>query len=395
MAVPRERTPGALLAFLGKLPSGKNEKRWVDWYLSGGVGTLQRSVVFIGETLTTTKARSVDLQFTRLDLAEDVNNYKGGGMRLRSFYLAELGDMLLLRCKAKAEQMARENPGNTVCYDGSNGYWRSLLAHIEQFLEYVESGKMPDSTKRAGPRGASLQARKRKAKAAVQQDSNVEDEECDDKAAQETGGGGGGGAPQFAPVALPVAQAVPLWAALNLQPHGAPIATAYALPLPAPLTAVQARKEAAGRREPPSEHVQVLRAAGTCQPLIRSLKDAGKFNAPGPRQWRGIRDWLKTDAGMKWMRACELDPLSVHLDHAAPRGGMGAGIDSVFNCCFLPGSANGWFGNLDNEEKRRYIGPQAVAIATRFSNWATERWQTLAKRDESLFDQSQFDPHVV
>lgn len=166
-------------------------------------------------------------------------------------------------------------------------------------------------------------------------------------------------------------------------------------PLEPPAVLSTKKDEAPGRRDPPPAHIQLLRSAGACQPLLAYLKDNGKFDSPGRAHWNAISQWTKTAEGMDWLRRCEIDPLGVQLDHVCSRSGVGSGFDSVFNCCFLPPGPNGWFADYDTREKRDYIGKYAVELSKRYSAWIRGKVVDLAKRHTQLFNQGCFDPHVI
>ena len=112
----------------------------------------------------------------------------------------------------------------------------------------------------------------------------------------------------------------------------------------------------------------------------------------GKAHWNAIRDWTKTEEGMKWLRMAEIDPLGVHLDHICAQNGVGAGYDCVYNCYFLPPSPNSWFGEYDSKEKKDYVGKQAYEIAKRFNLWIKNKVSKFAKDYPELFDHSKFDP---
>lgn len=164
MAVPRERTADALRAFLNTLSSGKKEIPFVQWYCNGGKNTIQRGATYEQGKFKFEKLASADVSVTPLDLNSDFRNYKGSGVSLKEYYRAELKDDPHLRGKRYAEKIAIKTPGTTVCYDGGNRYWHSLLAHIEQFLVYVDTGNMPEEKKdtaQAGTQKKSDTKRKR------------------------------------------------------------------------------------------------------------------------------------------------------------------------------------------------------------------------------------------
>ena len=156
-----------------------------------------------------------------------------------------------------------------------------------------------------------------------------------------------------------------------------------------PTKPTQRGDESITRRLPPSAPVQLLRTAALCTPLISYLKERKLFSRIGKSHWRAISAWTKTEEGVQYLRAADLDPLGVQLDHIVPRNGTAKGMDSIYNCAFLPPAANGWFGDTDTREKRAYLGHFAVEIAGRFSGWAR------AKLMDMHLDQSKFDPHVT
>ena len=152
------------------------------------------------------------------------------------------------------------------------------------------------------------------------------------------------------------------------------------------------RGEAPGRRNPPNACVKLLRTAATCAPLMKYLKDVDKLTPMGKPHWNAIKAWTKTEEGMDWLRNADIDPLGVHLDHVVAQKGIASGLDSVFNCYFLPPAPNSWFGQYDTPEKRAYMGEQAVNISKRFTEWVRGQVVMISKQNPALFDQSKFDP---
>ena len=138
--------------------------------------------------------------------------------------------------------------------------------------------------------------------------------------------------------------------------------------------------EAPGLRDPPDAYKQLLRPAARCQPLKDYLKRKKKFNYMGKAHWNCIREWAQTQDGVKWLDSSGLDPLSFHLHHVKAKGS--GGHYSIYNCVFLSGSANSWFGKLDSREMRAYIGEDAANVSDRHAQWVTTQ----------VFDQSKYDP---
>jgi hypothetical protein len=137
--------------------------------------------------------------------------------------------------------------------------------------------------------------------------------------------------------------------------------------------------EAPGLRAPPCDLHKHLRTAARITPLIKYLHAKKKYALMGTSQWNCIREWCQTQGGVDWLKAAGLDPLSFHLHHVKARAC--GGLYSVYNCVFLPGSANGWFGKLDTKEMREYIGEEAAKISDRHAQWVATK----------VIDQSKFD----
>jgi hypothetical protein len=141
--------------------------------------------------------------------------------------------------------------------------------------------------------------------------------------------------------------------------------------------------EAPGRRDPPSDVQKLLRTAARCPPLIKYLKQNSKFALMSEAQWRCIRQWCETADGVAWLKSAGLDPLSFHLHHIKAKSS--GGYNSVYNCCFAPGSANSWWGSLDSEHMRVFIGEEAAKLSDRHAKWC-------ASQAARGVDQSQFLP---
>tara|TARA_B110001450_G_scaffold36344_1_gene32089 strand:+ start:1593 stop:2597 length:1005 start_codon:yes stop_codon:yes gene_type:complete len=141
--------------------------------------------------------------------------------------------------------------------------------------------------------------------------------------------------------------------------------------------------EAPGRRDPPTETAKLLRTAARCPPLIKYLKSERQFAHMNKGQWNCIRKWCETTDGVAWLKAAELDPLSFHLHHV--KAYSVGGHFSVYNCVFAPGSANGWWGNLDSPHMREYIGDEAAKLSDRHAKWA-------AAQAAKGIDQGKFHP---
>ena len=141
--------------------------------------------------------------------------------------------------------------------------------------------------------------------------------------------------------------------------------------------------EAAGLRNPPSAPLQFLRTAARIPPLLKYLKHMNKFSFMDTAHWRCIRVWCLTPSGVNWLQTAGLDPLSFHLHHVKAR--ESGGMYSVFNCVFLPGSANGWFGKLDSREMRAYVGAEAARISDLHAKWVASK-AVAANVDQTAFD---------
>lgn len=118
---------------------------------------------------------------------------------------------------------------------------------------------------------------------------------------------------------------------------------------------------------PPGAVFQQARFAGMCQPLRTYLIQRKLFRKQGADHWDAIREWTKTRQGREYLRDCDLDPESVHLDHIHDKNHTP--IHHACNCYFMPGGANSHFGDRFNDEKKRYIGRQATAISGAFVKW--------------------------
>ena len=138
--------------------------------------------------------------------------------------------------------------------------------------------------------------------------------------------------------------------------------------------------EAPGLRNPPDAYKQLLRTAARCQPLKNYLKKKKKFNRMGMAHWNCIREWAQTQDGVNWLKNSDLDPLSFHLHHVKAKAS--GGHFSIYNCVFLPGSVNSWFGSLDSREMRAYIGEDAANVSDRHALWCRTQ----------VTDQSKYDP---
>jgi hypothetical protein len=134
----------------------------------------------------------------------------------------------------------------------------------------------------------------------------------------------------------------------------------------------------------PTDVHKLLRTAARCTPLLKFLKQRGCFEI-GHAQWKAVREWTRTSDGVAWLKEAGLSADSVSLDHiiARDRGG----VDSVYNCAFVPLSLNSHFGSVDVNEKEPFLG-DACVIAKRFARW------TKNKVEASKLDQSAFDPNV-
>jgi hypothetical protein len=87
-----------------------------------------------------TAAPSRCIGIVPLDLNENVKNYKGSGKSLRDYYQCEYGKIRELVRRGKVKDIARAHPGSSITYEPGNGYWSSVLEHIQNFLKYVETG---------------------------------------------------------------------------------------------------------------------------------------------------------------------------------------------------------------------------------------------------------------
>ena len=120
---------------------------------------------------------------------------------------------------------------------------------------------------------------------------------------------------------------------------------------------------------PPTADVQIMRYAALNTSLAKFLKERGVYNVAGKPHWACIREWVATDQGHAALRSAALDPLSVHLDHVVPDN-LG-GVSCLFNCVFMPGSANSHFGCFFTPEKHAFVGKAVVAHACAFARWHT------------------------
>lgn len=354
MAVPRERTPDALRAFLGQLSSGTKERCFVRWYCSGGQKTKQMVAIFEDGALHTKKVADVDLNFTRLDLEEDVQDYKGSGKGLRDFYLTEINELPYLRRNGTAFKLAEAKPGTAVCYDGGNGYWKSLLAHIEQFIQYVETGEMPDGKKRESAKAP--QQPKKRAKTKVEQsnaeeeDVEYEDVEYEDAPPQEAEA-------THAEVTTPAAA---LAARANPEPAKAkPVATAVgtAIPMPAP-TRGQQMEAYCGL------NVKLVEFARR-----RYGDKPGGMNARAVRKWyeahpEELPEHLKCKSfGNK--KGC------INVCHIISKAKGGS--DWVANYVICTHEVNHFFAEYMPREWDQFIGAQAKEMAQSFAMWVAKK----------------------
>jgi hypothetical protein len=269
--------------------------------------------------------------------------------------------------------------GNEYAWHTGNGYARSVVLKFPHFSTYCETGVSPlkAPTKKRNEEKGSFEATKKQAVSSA-----------DTKLSR-----------YFQTAPVPTRLSKEQTTEQTREAEG--VATRPSTPsllysVPQELSVLPVKKdEAAGRRNPPNACVQMLRTAALCAPLISYLKARNKFTTMGKAHWKAIGDWTKTEEGMAWLRAAEIDPLGVQLDHIVSQNGMGAGYDSIFNCYFMPPAPNQWFDSFDNREKRAYIGKQAFEIARRFSKWIKHKVERLAKQNPELFDQNKFNPIVL
>jgi len=252
--------------------------------------------------------------------------------------------------KKQARQQAMRTPGRDVAYDGEQGYWRSVLLKLERFRLFQSSGVDPleDRRTHAG---------------SVPECINIEALDAASEDDSEADSGAAGGRLFCLPAAPPRTRC------------GTP-----------PVAEAEARGSG-GRsacvRDTPTAIQQLARTAGRCDPLIAHLKRKHKYAHVGKAQWDEIRRWTRTEEGSAWLREAGLDPNGTHLDHLIGKNGPEAGLDSVFNCYFMPGSVNSSFGQWDTAEKRAYVGPQAWKLATAFQAWVRAKF--LKGVDQSQF----------
>ena len=183
------------------------------------------------------------------------------------------------------------------------------------------------------------------------------------------------------PVVAPAAYTVTVATPTSIAASTVPVA-ASAVPVVAPAvvtTLIGKAHEATGLRAPPGELEQHLRTAARIPPLIKYLRAKKKFSYMSKTHWNCIREWCQTECGVRWVKMAGLDPLSFHLHHVKAR--QCGGLYSVYNCVFLPGSVNSWFGSQDSREMRSYIGSEASEISDRHAQWASTQ----------VVDQSKFD----
>lgn len=239
-----------------------------------------------------------------------------------------------------ARDDAINSPGETFNFDSKNGYWRSAIFElVRDFWLFYTSG--------VDPRDHKLQEKMTNKKAKV--------------------------------LKPPIAYATPISSVLQ----GIPIAEVLVNTESSSSNKNKRPHEHLTRRDPPSEISKLLRTAARIPPLVKWLKKRGSYALMNKKQWRDIRLWTETEAGNAWLTSSGLDPLSFHLHHvkAQARGGF----DSVFNCVFVPGSANSWWGAADSEEMRDYIGTEACRLSDTHAKWA-------AVQVSKGVDQSKFDP---
>ena len=93
-----------------------------------------------------------------------------------------------------------------------------------------------------------------------------------------------------------------------------------------------------------------------------------------------ITQWaLNTEAGKRWLRACELTDGEFTIDRVRSRKGDSRGTNCVYNLYAMPNRANSWFGNSDDASKAAFVGRYAWEVATiaddAFHNIAEETFE--------------------
>lgn len=123
--------------------------------------------------------------------------------------------------------------------------------------------------------------------------------------------------------------------------------------------------------KPPSPEQQLERYAAMHPTLMKYLRQKGVCEYANTQHWKAIRDWTQTTDGVAAIRSGGLDPLGFHLDHIIPE--QLGGVSCVFNCVFMPSSANSHFGKYYTKEKCKYMGVAVCTHAESFAKWHTGR----------------------
>ena len=245
-----------------------------------------------------------------------------------------MADLGCFPSRAKAMEHAKQHPSEPVVYDPKEFSFGSLLLAIVVYRQQASPASAPSK-----PRPVPAKV-KSEAELAEGRRSSIDDERAPNATRPARGGSrAGAGAVNQGRARDQVRAAVPL------------------------------SKEELFK--PPARLQQLLQYPAMHPKLISYLKDKGVYNTHGKVHWGVIRNWLRTDQGVAALREAGLDPLGVHLDHIIPDA-IG-GLSCVFNCCFMPSSANSHFGKYYSVEKCAYLGRQVCAHAEAFAQWHSAR----------------------
>lgn len=138
--------------------------------------------------------------------------------------------------------------------------------------------------------------------------------------------------------------------------------------------------------KPPNEVMQMARYAGMISSLKKYLMKRGVWSQNSKAHWNCISDWTKTDKGREYLRACDLHPEGIHLDHIYDK--EHTPLYHAYNCYFMPGSTNSHFNKLTGDEKMKYVGCHARKMSTAFLKWYLQKAAKL-KIDCSKFNNAQ------